>query len=65
MKKVLTRSLFVSLCLILAGAAAALATDTPAAMQGDANKDGAVTCAEAKTLAAERFALIDFLLVSC
>lgn len=59
MKKVLTRSLFVSFCLILAGAAAALATDTPTAMQGDTNKDGAVTCVEAKALAAERFALID------
>jgi Ca2+-binding EF-hand superfamily protein len=59
MKKVFTRSLLLSFCLLLAGAAAALAVDTPPAMQGDAGKDGALTCSEAKTYASDRFTAMD------
>jgi Ca2+-binding EF-hand superfamily protein len=59
MKKVCVRSLLFSFCLLLAGAAGALATDTPPAMQGDANKDGFMTCSEAKAFASERFTKMD------
>jgi Ca2+-binding EF-hand superfamily protein len=57
MKKVFTRTLLLSFCLLLAGAA--MAADTPCTMQGDADKDGCMSCTEAKSFASERFTAMD------
>lgn len=59
MKKVFTRSLLFSFCLLAACVSGALATGTPSAMQGDANKDGFMDCAEAKNFATVRFMRLD------
>jgi len=54
-----TRSLFLSLCLLMACATAAMATETAPSMKGDINKDGFMECGEAKAFASERFTKMD------
>jgi Ca2+-binding EF-hand superfamily protein len=59
MKKFVALGLSFSLCLTLAGALNAGATEICAGMQGDANRDGFMTCSEAKSFAVERFTAMD------
>jgi hypothetical protein len=59
MKKLISASLFISLCLFLAGVLSAVAAGTEGVMQGDSDKDGTLTCSEAKNLAAERFTAME------
>lgn len=54
-----TQSLFLSLCLLMACATAAMATETAHSMKGDVNKDGFMECGEAKAFASERFTKMD------
>jgi len=58
MTKFVALGLSFSLCLTLAGTLNAAAAE-PGFMQGDANRDGSITCSEAKNFAVERFTAMD------
>ncbi|MRR34604.1 hypothetical protein EG829_07885 [bacterium] len=59
MKKFVAIGLSLSLCLILSGTGNNAAAETAACMQGDINRDGSMTCREAKSFAVERFKAMD------
>jgi Ca2+-binding EF-hand superfamily protein len=55
MERVFSRGLLFSLCLLLAASTGALA----GSIQGDANRDGRLTCSEATAQSSERFGKMD------
>lgn len=59
MKKNISFCLSFTLSLVLAGVLNAGAAECEAGMQGDADKNGVLTCGEAKNFAAERFSALD------
>ncbi len=59
MNKLVSFSFSFALCLALTGALNAGAAECAAGMQGDADKNGVLTCGEAKNFAAERFSALN------
>ncbi|MDD2319962.1 MAG: hypothetical protein PHO83_07930 [Geobacteraceae bacterium] len=59
MKTVFIGRIFLALALLLLGALSAAAAGTPAALPGDADQDGAISCSEAAQQSAARFDRMD------